>query len=69
MRQKFKTGMNVIVCGFGKSKGTYYDNVPCKIIERDSYYYDYLVKFKNGTEDWISPEYLRNSYSKKKKRS
>lgn len=67
MRRKFKKGLHVIVRGFGKSNGHYYPNISGRIIEMDPYYNDYLVKFKNGTEDWFSPKYIRYSYSKKKR--
>lgn len=69
MHNKFKNGMKVIVCGPGENNGKFYKNVPAKIVSRDPYYKDYLVRFKNGTEDWLLPEYIRKPYSRKRKRS
>ena len=68
MRNKFKNGSNVIVYGSGQTDGKFYNNVPAIIIERDPYYMDYHIKFKNGTEDWILPKYLRKPYKRKEKR-
>lgn len=68
MYNKFKKGEKVIVCGLGEEHGRFYKNEPAIIIERELYYKDYLVKFKNGNEDWILPEYLRKPYSQKRKR-
>ena len=31
------------------------------------YYKDYLVRFIDGTEDWLLPEHIRKPYSRKKK--
>ena len=68
MFNEFKKGEKVIVCGRGQECRTFYKNQPAIILERDPYYKDYLVKFKNGTEDWILPQHLRKPYSKKKGR-
>ena len=68
MNNKFKNGEKVIVYGPGENNGKFYKNVPAKIIERDSYYLDYLVKFENSTEDWILPEHIRKTCSRKRKR-
>jgi len=68
MKYKFGKGNKVIVCGPGKNFDKYYKNLPAKIVERDPYFHDYHVEFKNGEEDWLSPEYLRKPYSRKKKR-
>lgn len=68
MFNEFKNGSRVIVNGTGQNSGKFYKNVPAKVIERDPYYLDYLVQFKDGTEDWIFPEDLRKPYSKKRKR-
>ena len=65
---EFKKNERVIVCGYGKVDGKFYKDVPATIIERDPYYKDYHVKFKNGTEDWLSPQYIRKPYSRKMKR-
>ena len=67
MFNEFKKGSKVIVYGIGLKNGKFYKNIPGIIVEKDPYFLDYLVKFKNGKEDWISPKYLRKPYSKKKK--
>lgn len=48
--------------GPGQIAGVFYKNMPAIIIEKDTYFGDYLVRFKDGTEDWIKPEYLRKPY-------
>lgn len=52
--------------GPGENAGVFYKNLPAIIIEKDSYYLDYLVKFKDGTEDWMEEKYLRIPYERKK---
>lgn len=69
MFNTYRKGHKVIVYGPGQNNGKIYKNVPAIIIERDPYYYDYNVQFKDGTEDWILPKYLRKPYTKRKKRS
>lgn len=69
MHNEFKNGTKVIVYGPGENNDKFYKNVPAKIIERDPYYKDYLVRFIDGTEDWLLPEHIRKPYSRKKKRS
>lgn len=69
MFNKFKKNHKVIVCGFGESNGKFYKNKPAIIVEKDPYFKDYLVRFKNGTEDWILAKYIRKPYDKKRKRS
>ncbi len=72
MYTKFKRHSKVLVYGYGESTGKFYRDEPAIVLERDSYYGDYLVRFNNNTEDWILPKYLRRPYekkSKKKKRS
>lgn len=59
MFNKFKNGDKVFVEGVGQNDGKRYYNVPAKVIERDPYYKDYLVQFKDRTEDWIVPQFLR----------
>lgn len=59
MHNEFKDGSEVIVDGPGKNDGKYYDNQSAIVLERDPYFKDYNVKFKDGTEDWLSPRYLR----------
>lgn len=68
MFNEFKNGEKVIVCGSGENNGKFYKNLPAKIIERDPYYHDYHVKFKDGTDDWLLPEHIRKPYSRKMKR-
>lgn len=69
MFNKFRKGYKVIVYGPGQNNGKFYKNIPAIIIERDPYYCDYNVQFKDGTEDWILPRYLRKPYTKRIKRS
>lgn len=62
----FKKGHKVIVYGPGQKNDKFYKNVPAIIIERDPYFKDYCVKFRDGTEDWVLPKYLRKPYARKK---
>ena len=64
MFNKFKKGHRVIVYGPGQNDGKFYRNVPAIIIERDSFYKDYLVKFNDGSEDWIEPNHLRKPFER-----
>lgn len=64
MRNKFKNKDKVFVYGTGKNAGVFYRNVPAIIIERDSFYKDYLVKFNDGSEDWIEPNHLRKPFER-----
>lgn len=66
MHNKFKNGTKVFVYGFGLNDGKYYYKESAIIIERDPHYKDYLVRFKSGVEDWISPKNLRKPYTRKK---
>ncbi len=68
MHNEFKNGELVIVFGPGKNDGKFYNNKFAKVILRDPYFKDYQVRFKDGTEDWISPKYLRTRYKRKKRR-
>ena len=68
MRNKFKNKDKVFVYGPGENAGTFYRNVSAIIVERDSYYKDYLVTFKDGTEDWIHPKHLRKPFERKFKK-
>lgn len=68
MHNEFKNGAKVFVCGPGEKNGKFYNDVPAKILERDPYYLDYHVKFKDGTDDWFLPEHIRKPYARKKKR-
>jgi len=66
MHNKFKNQTKVIVCGPGQKTGKLYKNIPAEILERDPYYLDYHVKFKDGTDDWLLPKHIRKLYSRKK---
>lgn len=68
MNNVFKNGTKVMVYGFGEEDGKFYKNIPAIILERDSYFKDYHVRFKNGTEDWVLPKYIYKLYSRKCKR-
>lgn len=65
MNYEFKKGNMVYVCGYGEENRTFYKNEKGVIVERDPYYKDYLVRFKNGKEDWFSAENIRKPYSRK----
>lgn len=66
MYNQFKEGSKVLVCGLGQDNGKYYDKELAIILERDPYFKDYHIRFKDGTEDWILPKYLRKPYARKK---
>ncbi len=66
MHNEFKDGSKVFVYGPGQNNGKYYYKESAIILERDPYYLDYHVRFKDGTEDWILPKYLRKPYARKK---
>lgn len=68
MHYKFKKGQKVFVKGFGKNNHKYYSNIPAIIVEYDAYYDDYIVKFKNQTEDWISAVDIRKPFERTGKR-
>ena len=59
MHNKFKINEIVIVNGIGKEKGTHYKNRIAKVICRDPFYFDYNIKFNDGTEDWLDGEWLK----------
>ncbi len=61
MFSKYKKGSKVIVFGYGQVDGKIYINEEAIVIERDPYFKDYLVKFEDGTEDWIKPKYLQKA--------
>lgn len=67
MFNRYKNKSKVIVYGPGQNNGNFYNNIPATIIERDPYFKDYHVKFKNGTDDWILPKYLRKPYEQTRK--
>ena len=68
MFNKYKNGDKVFVYGPGQNDGKFYRNVPAIIIERNPYFLDYNVRFKDGTEDWILPEYLHKPYTRKRRK-
>lgn len=70
MYYRFRKNHKVFVTGYGKKDGKFYNNVPAFIIERDTYYRDYLVRFKDKTEDWIASDDIRKPFERsiKKKR-
>lgn len=70
MRYRFKKNQKVFVKGFGKNNHKYYSNIPATIVEYDSYYDDYIVRFRDQTEDWISSKDIRKPFERafKKKR-
>ena len=57
MHNKFKIDELVIVNGIGKENGTIYKNRIAKDAELHgsyrAFYFDYNIKFNDGTEDWI----------------
>ena len=59
MHNKFKINEIVIVNGIGKEKGTHYKNRIAKVICRYPFYFDYNIKFNDGTEDWLDGECLK----------
>lgn len=67
MFNKYKKGSKIFVYGYGKTNGKFYKNISGEIIECDPYFKDYRIKFKDGTEDWILPQYLRRPYERNKK--
>ena len=69
MHNEFKNKTKGIVYGPGENNGKMYRNVPAIVIERDPYYLDYHVRFKDGTTDWLLPEHIRKPYSRNKRRS
>ena len=68
MNNKFRDGCKVFVTGSGLNNGKIYNHSRATVILRDPHYLDYLVKFEDGTEDWISGKYLQKPYTKKKRR-
>ena len=61
MHNKFKIDELVIVNGIRKENGTIYKNRIAKVICRDPYYFDYNIKFDDGTEDWVNGKCLKKS--------
>lgn len=61
-----RIGKIVVVNGKGKFDGKIYNNKKGTILECDAYYKDYHILFSDGTDDWISPQYITATTSKKK---
>ncbi len=59
MFNKFKDGDIVIVNGIGKCNDKRYINKKGKVICRDPFFFDYNIKFEDGTEDWIDDKYIK----------
>ena len=53
MFNKFKSGELVICCGIGKVTGGLFF-MKATIIYKDYYYNDYLVRLKDGTEEYFN---------------
>ena len=68
MFNEFKNGETVIVCGIGKKNGKLYKNKSAVVIERDTYFKDYHLKFKDGTDDWFEPEDIRKPLWRRSKK-
>ena len=66
MFNKFKDGDIVIVNGIGKCNGKRYNNKIGKIICRDPFFFDYNIKFEDGTEDWLDDVYIEKYESEEK---
>lgn len=67
MFNKFKIGQRVCVNGPGKKDDKYYTNKIGKVVEKDNYFCDYLIKFQDGTSDWIDEIYLKSIRKYKRK--
>lgn len=67
MYMKFKRGQTVIVNGIGKCDDKVYKNEIAKVIERDCYFKDFHVRFKDKSTDWLLSKYL-STYTKKTKK-
>lgn len=59
MHNKFNIQSKVIVNGIGKCNGKIYKNKTAIVINRDPFFMDYNVRFKDGTEDWLEEECLK----------
>ncbi len=69
MFNKFKIGQSVYVQGYGKNDNKYYSRTNGKVIEKDIFFRDYLIEFKDGTNDWFDEEYLTPIRNYKKRRN
>lgn len=58
MFNKFKINQSVKVRGYGKNDNKYYNNKVGRVIEKDSFFCDYLIKFNDGTSDWLDEKCL-----------
>ena len=68
MFSQINIGDTVLVNGLGKTDNMQYTNLIAIVIERDSYYKDFLVRFNDGTEDWFSPKFLHILYKKRRQK-
>lgn len=59
MFSKFKAKDKVIVNGIGKCNGNIYINEIATVINRDPFFMDYNIRFKDNTEDWLDEDYLK----------
>ena len=67
MNDKFKIGEKVLVRGYGKEDGKFYNREYGYVICKDPYYKDYNIKFKDGSEDWFNKGSLYKIRKGKKK--
>ncbi len=69
MNNKFKVDDIVIVNGIGKINGKRYKEVKGIVLDRDTFFKDYNIKFEDGTVDWIDPIYIESleDYERRKK--
>lgn len=70
MLNKFKVNQTVHVNGFGKSENKYYKNKIGKVILKDNYFHDYLIRLNNNTEDWFNEKSLKKlrKYTRKEQK-
>ena len=69
MYQKFKIGATVQVVGMGKEEPIrLYKYRFGRVLERDSFYLDYKIQFKNGSTDWFDAKCLRHPKRLKRRR-
>lgn len=66
MFSKFKNGEKVVIVkGIGKENGKFYYEEKGKVINRDPYYKDYNILFKDGKSDWFDEIYIRKRRKRK----
>lgn len=62
MYSKFKRGTIVLVNGEGKEEPLkLYKKRYGKVIDKDAFFLDYQVQFKDGTTDWLDAKCLIHS--------